>query len=300
LTINHASKLLLTWLVIGFSQTQAASKAAGQRDDASSQEFAAGIVSTGHEFGISFTPDGKEAYFSRFAAKQPTHIFWSRLINGSWQQPEKLSISGDSWSDLDPFVSVDGQQLFFISTRPDSLQAIPAGKKDMDIWVATRNGADWGTPHRVENVNSEGKEGSPTVARDGTLYFFSDRNGGADKNAIYKSQLVYGHYQGPSLLPYAINRGPSDTSPFIAPDGRTLLFYSTREGGFGKADLYVSHERHGKWTASGNLGTAVNSADSEYNPVLSRDGRWLYFGRNGRLYVTPVRAIPALKRRHLW
>ena len=300
MTINHASKLFLTCLVIGLSQTQAASRAVGQRDDTSSQEFAPGIISTGHEFGISFTPDGKEAYFSRFAAKQPIHIFRSRLINGSWQQPEKLSISGDNWSDLDPFVSVDGKQLFFISTRPDFPQAIPADKKNMDIWVAVRNGADWGTPHRVENVNSEGKEGSPTVARDGTLYFFSDRNGGTDKNAIYKSQLVDGHYQVPSLLPSVINSGPSNTSPFVTPDGRTLLFYSTRDGGFGKADLYVSHERHRKWAASVNLGTAVNSADSEYNPALSRDARWLYFGRNGRLYVIPVRAIPTLKRRHLW
>jgi len=155
----------------------------------------------------------------------------------------------------------------------------------MDIWVAIHSGADWGTPHRVENVNSEGKEGSPTVTRDGTLYFFSDRSGGADKNAIYESRLTDGHYQAPSLIPPTVNAGPSDTSPFIAPDGRTLLFYSTREGGFGKADLYVSDEKHGKWAASVNLGPAVNGADSDYNPAVSRDGRQFYFGRNSRLAV---------------
>ena len=134
----------------------------------------------------------------------------------------------------------------------------------MDIWVADRSGADWGLPRRVENVNSEGKEGSPTVARDGTLYFFSDRGHEPNRNAIYASRLVDGHYQAPSLLPQSVNVGPSDTSPFIG------------------------------WCASRNIGPMVNSAVSEYNPAVSRDGRQLYFGRNGRLYVVPVVSIPVL------
>jgi hypothetical protein len=32
------------------------------------REFAPGVVSTGHEFGITFMPDGKEAYLSRVSA----------------------------------------------------------------------------------------------------------------------------------------------------------------------------------------------------------------------------------------
>jgi dipeptidyl aminopeptidase/acylaminoacyl peptidase len=258
------------------------------------QEFAPGIVSTGHEFGISFTPDGKEAYFSRFAAKQPIHIFRSRLENGAWQEPEKLSISGDAWSDLDPFVSPDGKQLFFVSTRPDAAKTTENRKKDMDIWVATRSGVEWSAPHRLENVNSEGKEGSPSVARDGTLYFFSDRQAGNEKNALYESRFIKGHYEPAMLLPVAINAGPSDTSPFISPNGKTLLFYSTRARGFGKADLYVSSKKHGKWTASVNLGPVVNSADSDYNPAVSPDGQEFFFGRNSRLYMIKTESLPGL------
>lgn len=258
------------------------------------QEFAPGIVSTGHEFGISFTPDGKEAYFSRFAAKQPIHIFRTRLVNGAWQEPEKLSISSDSWSDLDPFVSPDGKQLFFVSTRTDEGNASENGKKDMDIWVAARSGDEWSSPHRLENVNSPGKEGSPSVARDGTLYFFSDRDASNGKNALYESRVVKGHYEPAILLPVAINAGPSDTSPFISPNGKTLLFYSTREGGFGKADLYVSSKKHGKWIASVNLGPVVNSADSDYNPAVSPDGQEFFFGRNSKLYMIKTEALPGL------
>ena len=259
------------------------------------QEFAPGIVSTGHEFGISFTPDGKEAYFSRFATNQPIHIFRTRLVNGAWQEPERLSISGDAWSDLDPFVSPDGKRLFFISTRSDPTMTSESGQRGMDIWVAIRSGAEWSNPHRLENVNSEAKEGSPSVTRNGTLYFFSDRQGGAGKNALYESRLIRGHYERAVFLPAAINAGPSDTSPFISPNGKTLLFYSTRSGGFGKADLYVSSKKHGQWTTSVNLGPLVNSADSDYNPSVSPDGREFFFGRNSRLYMISTEALPGLK-----
>jgi Tol biopolymer transport system component len=289
---DAVKKFALICVLSGGLPIQHAPRAAGQSGVAVPQEVAPGILSTGHEFGMSFTPDGKEVYFSRFALNQPIHIFRSRLIHGAWEEPEKLSISSDSWSDLDPFVSVDGKKLFFISTRPDSSQG---GSKNMDLWVANREGGTWRAPKRIENVNSASKEGSPSVAQDGTLYFFSGRSGGGEKNAIYESHLVGGQYVAPSLLPPAINARPSDTSPFITPNGRTLLFYSTREGGLGKADLYVSNRVDGVWGPSVNLGPKVNTAESEYNPTLSRDGRELYFGRNGRLYMVPVEAIPALK-----
>jgi len=258
------------------------------------QIFAPGVVSTGHEFGITFTSDGKEVYFSRAAAKQPIHIFHARFVDGIWQVPEKISLSGDSWSDLDPFISPDGEHLFFISTRP--MHDGENTKKNMDLWVADRSGAEWESPRWIENVNSEGKEGSPSVTRDGTLYFFSDRQNSPNKNSIYESKFLDGHYTVPVLLPATINSGVSDTSPFVSPDGKILLFYSTRPGGLGKADLYVSFRKHGKWTAAVNLGPIVNSSDFNYNPVVSPDGKQFFFGRNGNIYVIAVATIPALKK----
>jgi Tol biopolymer transport system component len=144
----------------------------------------------------------------------------------------KISLSGDTWSDLDPFISPDGEHLFFISTR--TADGRTGNTKNMDIWVADRSGTEWVAPRLIANVNSEGKEGSPSVGRDGTLYFFSDRQGGANQNSLYASKLRDGQYTAPMLLPTAINSGSSDTSPFISPDGKALLFYSTRPGGLGE------------------------------------------------------------------
>ncbi len=257
------------------------------------QIFAPGVISTSHEFGITFTPDGKELYFSRFDGKNPIHIFHAAMMNGIWQQPERVAFSSDQWSDLDPFLSPNGKQLFFISTRP--VPGTPAGSKNMDIWVSSLEAGGWGNPRWLERVNSSGKEGSPTVDRAGNLYFFSDRAGGADHNMIYEAAFTGGAYAEPVPLPAPVNSGTSDTSPFISPDGNSLLFYSTRSGGFGKADLYIAFKKNGKWSEVKNLGPKVNTPDSEYNPAVSPDGKILFFGRNSNIYEVPLSAIPTLK-----
>jgi Tol biopolymer transport system component len=256
--------------------------------------FEPGLISTGHEAAITFTRDGQTVYFARrVERKMPAHIYRSRLTNGVWQAPEQVHLGADSSFDVDPCISPDGKQLYFASTRP--LDATDEGKPNMHIWVAEAVGQDWTNPRPVENVNSKSKEGTPTVARDGTLYFFSDRNAEPGKNSIYVATLKDGKYQSPVLLPPPVNSGASDTSPFISPDGRVLLFYSMRPGGKGNADLYVSHHRHGRWTDPQNLGSIVNSSEEEDNPVVSPEGRRFFFGRNGNIYSVSTSAIPVLK-----
>jgi dipeptidyl aminopeptidase/acylaminoacyl peptidase len=265
------------------------------------QVFAEGTVSTGHEFALTFTPDMKEAYFTRtFPDKKINHIMRTELKDGRWQGPTLISFSNDQWSDLDPALSPDGRRLFFVSTRP-APGAQDTKSRNMDIWYADRSGRDWGQPQYLEHVNSPGKEGSPTVSEDSTLCFFSDRGRAANANSIYCSELRKGGYSEPKKLGPEINSETSDTSPFLSADGNTLLFYSTRPGGYGQADLYVSFRRNHQWSPAKNLGPIVNTGEWEYNPVVSPDGKILYFGRKGSIYWIPVEAlkIPGLDAKHL-
>jgi len=288
----------ISWLVLVLALLASGmGSARGQRERESNPVstpmiFASGIVSTGKEFGLTFMPNGKEAYFTRFdAEKRTNHIYRTSLVNGEWQAPQLIEFSRDEWRDLDPAVSPDGKRLFFVSTRPKPGADASSPSPDMDIWVADRTASGWGSLHWVENINSNGKEGSPSVDRDGTLYFFSDRGVAANTNSIYSSKLTNGSYASPERLPAEINAGPSDTSPFISPDGNTLLFYSNRDGGHGKGDIYVASKSHGKWTQAVNLGAKVNTSDSEYNPSASPNGEQLYFGRNRNIYVIPLRDV---------
>ena len=78
--------------------------------------------------------------------------------------------------------------------------------------------------------------------------------------------------------------GGEDVTPFLSRDGLSLYFVSTRPGGYGDLDLYVStrESRTADWGPPQNLGPNVNSADRAYWPTLSPDGHRLYFA------VTPV------------
>src|SRR5215469_14543043 len=71
----------------------------------------------------------------------------------------------------------------------------------------------------------------------------------------------------------------NDTHPAISKDGLSLYFASTRAGGFGDYDLWVSHRDSldACWGAPVNLGSRVNTSAREFAPNISPDGHWLFF-----------------------
>jgi len=85
-----------------------------------------------------------------------------------------------------------------------------------------------------------------------------------------------------------VNLGPTVNSPFdeqtpaLSPDGLSLYFLSTRPGGIGSADLWVSRRASpdDPWGAPQNLGSTINSTFGDAAPYVSRDGHQLFFVSN--------------------
>ncbi len=257
------------------------------------EPLAPGVISTGHEFTVTFSPDGRNVWFSRYTASpRSNHIMHSVMKGDAWQAADPAPFSAAEWADLDPALSPDGQRLYFISTRPRPSVAATArdasAKPDMDIWYVDRVGDGWSEPRWSNDLSADAKEGSPTIDRNGTICFFSDRNVAPNSNAIHCAARAGDGWTAPARLGATVNAGPSDTSPFLSPNGTTLLFYSNRAGGLGKADLYISRKDNGEWQPALNLGPVVNGPESEYNPSVSPDGKTLYFGRNGNILSVPV------------
>jgi Tol biopolymer transport system component len=83
----------------------------------------------------------------------------------------------------------------------------------------------------------------------------------------------------------AVNLGPvvnspaNDFAPHISRNGLSLYFASTRDGGFGGEDLWVSQRasRDDPWGPPVNLGPVINTGALERSPALSRDGHFLFF-----------------------
>jgi len=146
-------------------------------------------------------------------------------------------------------------------------------------------------PAMSGNLNTAALEGCPFVGlRGDVLYFASNRAGGVGGMDIwYSLRRDDGTWAEPVNFT-AVNTPANELCPMAHRNGKTFLFVSSRPGGCGGDDLYMTrlHERRG-WAAPVNLGCAVNSAANEASPSLLETE--LYFsstraGGLGDIYVS--------------
>ncbi len=79
-----------------------------------------------------------------------------------------------------------------------------------------------------------------------------------------------------------VNSSTYDEVPSISADGLTLYFNSSRSGGHGNFDLWMTTRptKDSPWGPPENLGPAINSPAREQSPKISTDGLSLYFNSN--------------------
>lgn len=263
--------------------------------------FGPGTFSTGAwDFFVALTPDQRTAYFCRANGDFSYYtILETRLIGGRWSQPRVASFSG-RWSDADPHLTVDGSRLFFISNRP---VAGSAPRDQYDIWVTERTAAGgWGEPRRLEAaINRDSvTEWSPSIARNGNLYFGTIRPEGRGGNDLYVARWDNGEYAAAENLGDSVNTAAGEIEPWISPDERYLIFSGAgRPDGAGGFDLYVSERRNGVWGKARPL-TAINTPKGEFNQSVSPDGEYLYFSSTRGSFdsIPPGRlSYPEMQRR---
>jgi hypothetical protein len=101
----------------------------------------------------------------------------------------------------------------------------------------------------------------------------------------------------PKNLGMPINSVADEYSHCISADGLELYLSSTREGGLGSYDLWVSTRPtvESEWGSPANMGAGINSSNSEIGPALSYDGLELYFqsstGSMGNLDIWVVKRV---------
>ncbi len=260
--------------------------------------YGAGLFSTGGwDFFLAFAPDRPEVLFCRANADFSAYrILETRpAASGGWEPPITPPFAAQ-WSNADPHIAPDGQILFFVSNRPGPGATGPAAT--YDIWVSTRNvGGAWGEARPIgAPVSRPGvDEWSPSVTRDGSLYFGTERPGGAGGSDLWVVRRVGGVYQEPENLGDSINTAADEVEPWIAPDESYLIFSAKgRPDSAGRYDLYVSRKVGGAWQKARLLGLGISTPYADFNPSVSPDGEWLYFsstrpfsGPMGERFDTP-------------
>jgi ankyrin repeat protein len=255
------------------------------------RRFAPGVVSTEKpELNAVFTPDGREFYFTVTRGPRAWTIMVMWQIDGRWTGPDVAPFSG-TYGDVDLFITPEGKRLYYCSNRPPS--GAGEAKRDFDIWVVERAGDSWSAPRRLDApVNSDADEFYPSLTRDGALYFQSMRAGGGPD--LYVARPGGAGFASVERLGEPISTAGFESDPFVAPDGSFLVFSRIDPDGYGRGDLLVSRRGpDGAWSEPENLGPAVNTDAYENCPMLSPDGKYLFFTRDGDIYWVDARVLGA-------
>ncbi len=271
------------------------------------------IINSGvADTGPATSKDGLRLYFgsSRAGGFGSFDIYVSRrpTVAAPWGPPVNLgpTVNTPSIENI-PCLSRDEHTMYFTSTRP-------GGFGDRDVWASYRDhtNADFGWQAPVNlgpNVNTAYWDGGGcTVENDDVgprlLYFNSNRPGGLGSFDIYVSAEQLDGSFGPAKPVTEVSSPADDRIPRIRFDGLEMFLLSSRSGGFGDLDVWVSTRRSTSepWGAPVNLGPTVNGPYIDDQAYPASDRMTLYFvstrpGGSGTwdLYVTTRIREPARK-----
>jgi WD40 repeat protein len=209
-------------------------------------ELVANVNSDANDAGQSVRAHGRMILFwSERAGGFGDADLWvstRRSVHDAWSTPTNLGAPPNTeFAEERPFLSHDGRTLFFDSLRPDGV----AGSQD--IWISTRLDDD---DHGGEEVDDDDRD----------LLRFSD-------------------WSAPVNLGPVVNSPVGDIEVAISKDELSLYIASTRPGGLGDFDIWVSQRASvgDPWGPPQNLGPTINTAGRDQAPFLSSDGHRMYF-----------------------
>ncbi|MDQ3042063.1 MAG: FG-GAP-like repeat-containing protein [Acidobacteriota bacterium] len=177
--------------------------------------------------------------------------------------------------------------------------AVSAFSQNNGLTVAAPDAASgfstFSTPQNMgATINSADNDLLPVPAPSGlSLYFMSNRAGGQGGNDIYVSQraTLSSAWGAPQNLGAVLNTSGDDGLTGFSPDGREMFLQSTRPGGQGGQDIYLSTRTDPNndfgWTAPVNLGAVINAASFDaggiyfIDPTTGTGSLLFYSDRNG-------------------
>nr|WP_314445146.1 hypothetical protein [uncultured Sphingomonas sp.] len=227
------------------------------------------------DYNLSMDRSGRLAVFARSDAdfRNARIMVSQQRSKGEWTEPQPISFSREGVSDSDPWVTPDGNTLYFVSDRP--APGREAGRNDLDIWRSLRlPGGEWGEPeHLGTTVNGRGPELGPELHA-GVLTFSAARRSGKGGLDIYAAALTPTGFGTPVLLDGPINSAESDSDFTISADGKFAAFW---RGDGGKGRIMISRQTASGWGEPTLLGPAVNRGAFNFTPAFTPDDRQLTF-----------------------
>lgn len=192
-------------------------------------------LNTGYvDAGPSISEDGQALYFhsNRPGGFGKEDIYISEKVSDSWTEPQNPGNTINSYYiDATPFITDDGDKLFFSSDRP-------GGEGGLDIWVSVKEGDSWSKPYNLgPEVNTKYDEKYPFYVDD-ILFLSSNR-----KNPLGFCDLYFNYFIGDRptrtyILKPPINTTGDELAIYVDFNDLSGYISSEREGGYGGVDIW--------------------------------------------------------------
>ncbi|TSJ44465.1 hypothetical protein FO440_09885 [Mucilaginibacter corticis] len=215
-------------------------------------------------------------------------LFYSKLKNGAWSAPQAVKFTGQ-YRDCDPFVSADGQYLYFSSDRP--VPGKPFKDYAYKLYRVKLKGAEVVSEPILVNlpIPDSAIANHCTFTANGNIYFSMSADGDSE---IYRCVYKNGNFLPPEKLGFNAKEF-IDFDPMVASDENFVVFSSNNRKGIGSTDLWISRNTDGQWSAPINLGPQVNTPGADGSAGLSRDNKTLYFSSARETIAPAEREKPA-------
>jgi hypothetical protein len=245
------------------------------------QLFAPGLVSLiGWSFWCTFSPDGKEFYFTRGNKKKI--IMVSRREEGGWTAPVPASFTAGR-SANEPHVTADNRRIIF--GMGGETEAAP------NLYFAERIKTGW------SDSKPFGRGMHVTSSQDGRIILTDISRAGQGIMTLAQAVLKDGRIESLDPLQGGIAKARESLKrlahPCLSPDGSYLLFDN------GRGLLHISFRE-----VSGEWGEAIDLTKRGFDPnansaTISPDGRCLFLDLYGDLHWMSTDFIEELRFEYL-
>ncbi len=201
------------------------------------------------------------------------------------------------FGDGEPVFSKKNNKLFFLSRRT------LGGKSKSDrerIWYVKRFNNTWSKPICLNNnANLYPMHWTISMDNEDAIYFSSTHASGYGKHDIYKIKTINGTYQKPQNLGPSINSELIENTPYIAPDQSYLICSILgHPESIGMKDLFIFFKKlDGNWSKPVNFGKDINTPGNELCPIVTPDGKYMFYIRGSDIYWVSTNIIRDLKKK---
>jgi OOP family OmpA-OmpF porin len=263
------------------------------------------------EYKPLLSPDGQTLYFSRknhpenIGGKDDNEDIWyseKDSTTGDWKLAKNMGAGlNNAGPNFVSSVTPDGQSILLVLGN----QYLANGKMAAGVSISSNSSGDWSKPApiQIKNDYNYSEKANFYLANSRKVLILSvmreDSNGGRDLYASFLNKDST--WTEPLNLSSTLNTAGEESSPFLAPDDKTMYFSSDGYSGFGASDIFMTKRLDDTWTnwsVPENLGPTINSQYEDLFFNIPGNSEYAYYSQGvseDDLDIFRV-ALPVLKR----